>query len=290
MKASKIRIVFILLLIIFFGLLILFGYRNIYEGATNVNPALNPLKDKPTKESGALPLKFVKPSNTLVAGAGSGAKPKLGTTIVPNPKPTNFISVYYYFPNKYIKNFNTADLPIIYLFHNITDYNVYFCNSKPFCPQDKGQPSASRIYIESKTNTKEIKKPKKFWKEYAVANKDALTFNKWIGNQSWSGDETTVNFKEATYSEKLVSSTNNINGSSSNSPYSAPPDNALNNLLPLKYDKTLKKDSDKKTTMYFDARYSSANITKANISIDNNNDTNTTNGVVCLAIYYFTFA
>ncbi len=290
--AVKIRIVVILLLIIFFGLLILFGSRNIYEGATSSIITIlpqNPLTDKPTSTvSGTLPPRFVNTINTPKSGTSFGLNKN--NTVPSDIDKYKFINVYYYFPDNQKPGFTSADLPIIYLSHNISDYNVYFCNSIPFCPTSPlGQPSHQRIYLETKTSTNPIKTPTKFWKEYAIQNTNATTFNKWISNQKWSGDATKTTLNDATYSEILVSSSNNINGKAASS-YELPLTSALSTLLPLKYDKQLVKATDptkQNKAMYFDAQYNPNNIKDATLSVDPSSDTNANNGVICLITYYF---
>ena len=286
MKASKIRIIVILLLIIFFGLLILFGSRNLYEGAESATA--NPTTTPPTGD--AVPKNFVDVNNMgkiYKDKAFLAPSTKYGSLMnktVPT-KPTNFINVYYYFPDKYNSSFSKADLPIMYLYHNFSpdDYNIYFSNNKPFT---SSTPYRQNIYIESKG--KKIENPTKCWKEYAVtstnADKTGITsFAPWTKRQNWSGDDVRVNFKEATYSEKVISSTNNINGNKKNTPYTKPTSD-LSKLIPLKNDYQLKKE---KKTMFFDAAYGS--ITGQNLEVNTKTDTNKNVGVVCLATYYFNF-
>ena len=287
MKASKIRIVVILLLIIFFGLLILFGSRNFYEGVTNAT-AGDPTKTAPT--GAAVPTKFVDVNNmgTIYKDkpflAPSTKYGSLMNKTVPT-KPTNFINVYYYFPDKYKSSFGEADLPIMYLYHNFSpdDYNIYFSNNIPFT---SSKPYRQNIYIESKGKT--IKSPSACWKEYAVTSTNAdksgiTTFAPWTKRQNWSGDAVCVPFNEASYTEKVISSTNNINGNKDNKPYTKPTVD-LSKLIPLKNDYELKKE---KKTMFFDAAYTSIN--GQNLKVNTKTDSNKNVGVVCLATYYFTF-
>jgi len=286
MKASRIRIVVILLLIIFFGLLILFGSRNIYEGLDSQG---DPTTTAPTGD--AIPTSFVAVNNM---GDSYASKPFLKATvdkygmnkIVPS-KPLNFINVYYYFPDKYKPTgFDKPDLPIVYLYHNFSpdDYNIYFSNNKPFT---SSTPSHQNIYIESKGKT--IIKPTACWKEYAVTStksdgKTGITnFADWTKRQNWSGDAVCVVFTEANYSEKVISSPNNINGNKNNKPYDTPSTD-LSKLIPLKNDYQLDKS---KKTMFFDAAYGA--ISAQNLTVDTKGDTNKAVGVVCLATYYFTF-
>jgi len=287
MKASKIRIVVILLLIIFFGLLILFGSRNIYEGAESAKP--DPTTKAPTGD--AVPNKFVDVNNM---GESKESKPilaensKYGSLMnktVPSKKPKNFINVYYYFPDKYKSPFGEADLPIIYLYHNFSpdDYNIYFSNNSPFT---SSTPARQNIYIESKGKT--IKNPTACWKEYAVTSTKSdktgiTTFASWTERQNWSGDNVCVVFTEAKYTEVVIGSTNNINGNKDNKPYTKPTAD-LSKLIPLKNNYQLKTD---KKTMFFDAAYSS--ITGQNLKVNTSDDTNKKVGVVCLATYYFDF-
>jgi hypothetical protein len=293
MKASKIRIVVILLLIIFFGLLILFGSSNIYEGATTATKEAatqgNPTTTAPTGD--AIPRTFVDVNNMGVSYSTKPflkTKEKYGSLNKEVPiKPTNFINVYYYFPDKYKPGFGKADLPIVYLYHNFSpnDYTIYFSNSIPF-----GSPTSAHqnIYIESKGKT--ITQPTACWKEYAVTSTTdkktgITTFAPWIERQNWSGDAVCVVFKEASYTEKVINSTNNINGNKDNKPYTKPTAD-LSKLIPLKNEYQLTKTNGKKT-MFFDAAYGS--ITPQNIMVDKTTDTNVKVGVVCLATYYFTF-
>jgi hypothetical protein len=278
MKASRIRIVVILLLIIFFGLLILFGSRNIYEGLDSQG---DPTTTAPTGD--AIPTSFVVVNNMqsnltdkpiLPKDAPYGLNKK-----VPN-KPTNFINVYYYFPDKYKSGFAEADLPIVYLYHNFSpdDYTIYFSNNKPFT---SSTPAHQNIYIESKGKT--IIKPTACWKEYAVTSTGITNFAPWTSKQSWGGDAVCVVFTEANYSEKVISSPNNINGNKDNKPYTNPTAD-LSKLIPLKNDYQL---VNTKKTMFFDAAYGS--ISGQNLKVNKDTDTNKAFGVVCLATYYFTF-
>ena len=138
MKASKIRIVVILLLIIFFGLLILFGWsRNIYEGL-------------PQDAS------FYKGSTTTLDFTTDSTF-KITTMDKNNPAPSEstdyFISIYYFTP-KVMKTpvIKGADLPIAFINHNLPDgYNLYFSNSNANAEPFGGNTSPANttaVYIE----------------------------------------------------------------------------------------------------------------------------------------------
>lgn len=158
MKASKIRIVVILLLIIFFGLLILFGWsRNIYEGLP---------KDA----------SFYKGSTTTLDFTTSDYKIDKITTIEPTPSASTktvlslkdgekgyFISIYYFTPKTMPKQpIKGANLPIAFINHNLPDgYKLYFSNSNATADPFGGNISPANttaVFIEKTGTSDDIEK------------------------------------------------------------------------------------------------------------------------------------
>jgi hypothetical protein len=148
MKSIKIKIVIVLLLIIFFGLLILFGSRKIYEGLDTTTDLVD-------------------------------INPKYNRTFTPGKQKLTgqyFINVYYAHPDvsrKVTTMENLSSMPIVYLYHNLPDdFKVCFSNSEKYFGNEKNTSSTTRIYIQKKEN-KDIKNitPLNLRMQYAV-NKD----------------------------------------------------------------------------------------------------------------------
>ena len=295
MKAGKIKTVVILLLLIFFGLLILFGSRNIYEGVTNSAPP-SPL----TSNLYTPPV-----SSGWIVGTGLGNV----TSISAHGQTTNFtrgpyfISVYYYIPDQYIVNsngkpsFNNASIPIIYLNHNLdtSKYNVYFCNSSVFKSDQPNASDSVRIYIQSSSKSATVASitPSAVWTEFAVNPSktnngiDGTTITDWAKakTQAWSGTKVKPVFsEEKNYKTPLIASSNNLNSNAkvTNGSTTSVPTASLSDLLPLKYSTPL---SSGNKTIYWDARYGAiTNCIVTNPIIDNYKL-----GALNLITYYLTF-
>lgn len=129
MKASKIRIVVILLLIIFFGLLILFGSRNIYEGIKMTTKQTGPVGGTAPQGSKST---IYKPNTKTTTFASTDL-----ITVKQTKEPSNidkdsyFMKVYYYLP-KTEEYSATKNYPISYIHHNLPScLKVSFTNTEP---------------------------------------------------------------------------------------------------------------------------------------------------------------
>jgi len=158
MKASKIRIVVILLLIIFFGLLILFGWsRNIYEGLPqDASIYVGNDKKKTLDFTTDSTFKIDKITTVTVPDEAPPAHSKdTAKTVLQSTNSTDcyFIGIYYFTP-KVMKTpvIKGADLPIAFINHNLPDgYNLYFSNSNANAEHFGGNISPANttaVYIE----------------------------------------------------------------------------------------------------------------------------------------------
>jgi hypothetical protein len=126
MKASKIRIVVILLLIIFFGLLILFGSRNIYEGAT-AEVQKGPVGGTAPKGSKATIYNTNKKSITFATTDLITVKQIKDINKIDSN--SYFMKVYYYIPKPHEYGGNKY-YPISYIHHNLPScFKVSFTNT-----------------------------------------------------------------------------------------------------------------------------------------------------------------
>jgi hypothetical protein len=199
MKASKIRIVVILLLIIFFGLLILFGSRNIYEGARSVSV------QAPATTAATSGDSSIYTSNTLDFSRDLGYITTLSTGMSKYSPSSNeyFIKVYFFVPKTGSKTLKLSDIPIGFINHNLpSEYNLYFNNmnnTTSFGGNISPSTLQTSIYIEKSgkpdTDTNSVIDYAKV--DYAIKT-DKITSLKTCkdnGNNSWTLTTTTNNGK-----------------------------------------------------------------------------------------------
>ena len=241
MKGIKIKIIIVLLLIIFFGLLILFGSRNIYEGIKTVQIQPKNLAPKITCTDRGCPVALLENYNKDFIPS----KNKL------TDKGKYFINVYYAYPDILKdppKNISAAGLPIVYLYHNLpTEYKLYFSNSDDF-----GYLMGPRIYMQ-KEGESDINKftPTKMFLQYAVGSAGLIEWNK---QQKWSIPieiQTKIIENDMTGFNELKIQTNvteqNVKGNLKNKDGNDP---SAKNVLPITYNKLLTE-----STIWIDARH-----------------------------------
>jgi hypothetical protein len=250
---NKLRVIVIILLIIFFGLLILFGSRNIYEGATGIpansravttatpssTPPAQSCKIKP-----GCPTDFADPSYNSSFIPGTGKFTGIGT---------HFINVYYAYPDiskSGSSNPGPADLPIVYLYHNIPDtYKLYFTNMGSWANLP-----GTRIYIQKPSENKDVNKvkPTLLYKQYAIIpnNKDENNLTGWKKNMKWAGSTIDSALFKEMLDKPYVAGGKNVDGKAGNTDGSDP---KATNILPITYDIQLDPANGK--TIWFDAAY-----------------------------------
>ena len=160
MKASKIRIVVILLLIIFFGLLILFGWsRNIYEGLTKVAKPTGPVGGTAPAGTAATIYKSDTKTTTFASTDLFTVKPNDDASKIDIN--SYFIQIYYYLPK--ISEYSGTKLPISHIYHNLPScFKVSFTNldSEKFGPST----DSDNIFIQGPSDWD--KKINKCYKEF----------------------------------------------------------------------------------------------------------------------------
>jgi hypothetical protein len=215
MKGSKLKIAVILLLIIFFGLLILFGgffSRPMLEGALNKTASSNFNSMKIDLISGT----GIPSGSQTITKSFDPNKYSFSNNITTNLKGNYYIQVYYGIPAKadiQSPTFINSFLPIVYLNHNLpTNYKVFFSNSPPY---GKGN---TNIYISyEKSPPTSNTSASWFYKEVAVYNGGKSSFSEFSGTnkkekkQYWDGIITsqaynTVAKNTMTLSDYVISS------------------------------------------------------------------------------------
>ena len=291
---NKLRVIVIILLIIFFGLLILFGSRNIYEGATpgiptgaravtKATPSSTPSstpQENPCRTKGC-PTIDTSYNSTFIPGTGKFTG--IGT---------HFINVYYAYPDiskSSPSNPGPADLPIVYLYHNIPEpYKVYFTNMGSWANLP-----GTKIYIQ-KVGEKEYLnkvKPTLLYKQYAIIpnNKDENNLTGWKKNMKWAGS--TININSNLFKEMLdkpyVAGGKNVDGKPENRDGAVP---TATNILPITYNIQLDPANGK--TICFDAAYNQVGngfVVPSNTT-DTGKNTKTKDGLgfLNLVTYYLT--
>jgi hypothetical protein len=186
MKISKFRIILILLLIIFFGLLILFNFNKIYEGSTPINPSTNASIYDSSKKT----LDFaLDPSyNTTTVTTFDTTKNGPPKTAANSEY---IIKIYFFTPKGNTKNITKFNLPIAFINHNLpAEYNLYFNNSTSSTNNFNGiispESSQASMYIE-KLNTKDSSANFIFSTEiyYATKSGSSLKTIKETGINKW---------------------------------------------------------------------------------------------------------
>lgn len=163
MKASKIRIVVILLLIIFFGLLILFGSRNIYEGIKTATVQTTPVGGSAPAGTAATIYNSGTKTTTFASTDLITVKKNVDASKIDNN--SYFMKVYYYLPKK--TEYSGTKLPISHIYHNLPScFKVSFTNidSEKFGPST----DSDNIFIQGPSDWD--KKIGKCYKEFVNQN------------------------------------------------------------------------------------------------------------------------